>query len=246
MTLSGGTFNTTGGAMYVGNTGTGELEVSGGTFNCSDSLRLGRFEDAQGYLTISGGSVNIGGYLQAADPIVGATDPNQHAEITVLGSGASNITVGGRLDLRDKESTKLNFRFDENGITPISCGDHAPIEGTEITFAEVEGAALVVGQQFDAIVTATGFTVVVDATNVYVDESDVYDFSYEVVALAGGGEALRFTVTDINYPDCASAVAAGVTLPADFNLDCVVDLADFAEMAANWMVCNDPSGTNCQ
>jgi hypothetical protein len=26
----------------------------------------------------------------------------------------------------------------------------------------------------------------------------------------------------------------------------VVNLEDFAELAVNWMVCNDPSGTNCE
>ena len=34
--------------------------------------------------------------------------------------------------------------------------------------------------------------------------------------------------------------------PSDVNEDCYVNFADFAEMAANWLKCNDVSNSNCQ
>jgi len=246
LTVSGGTFTTASGPLYVGNAGIGTLEISGGTFNCTNTVRLGALQDAQGFMTISGGSVNISNYLQAADPIAEPTvpDPNQYAELTVIGSQATNITVGGRLDFRNKYNAKINFVFDAGGITPIECADYATLEGTTITYGVAEGQGLAIGAQYDAVISANG--VAIDGTNVFVDESDIYDFSYAVVDLAEGGQALRFTVTGINYADCAEAIAAGISIPADINLDCVVNLEDFAIIASQWMDCNDPSGVNCQ
>ena len=35
-------------------------------------------------------------------------------------------------------------------------------------------------------------------------------------------------------------------LPADIDKDCQVDLADFADLAGDWLLCNDPTDQeNC-
>ena len=40
--------------------------------------------------------------------------------------------------------------------------------------------------------------------------------------------------------------SCGVTyLVGDINGDCYVDFADFAEIAANWLECNDIAGQGC-
>jgi len=33
--------------------------------------------------------------------------------------------------------------------------------------------------------------------------------------------------------------------PMDFNLDCYVDLKDFAEFASHWLECTEPDNPNC-
>ncbi len=238
--LSGGTVTVKKNA-FVGHNGSGELNITGGTFNCEQTLRLAIGQNGIGKVTISGGSVNIGGYIQAGAPV---TDPNQYAELNIIGSGAANITAGGRLDFKDKYNANINFVFDDGGITPIHTTDFALLQGCGITFDAAEGAALALGSEIDVIISDTGIES--NANTTFTNNSDIYDFSYAVVDLVPSGKALRVTVTGINYPDCAAAIAAGIYLPADINLDCVVDLADFAIMASQWMDCNDPSGVNCQ
>lgn len=50
---------------------------------------------------------------------------------------------------------------------------------------------------------------------------------------------------EVSNPTCADVIAAGLGLFGDANEDCHVDLADFAEFAANWLLCNDPLDDNC-
>ena len=45
--------------------------------------------------------------------------------------------------------------------------------------------------------------------------------------------------------NCNEAISRGYQLDADLNGDCRVNFADFAELAANWIVCNTPGGTGC-
>jgi len=44
--------------------------------------------------------------------------------------------------------------------------------------------------------------------------------------------------------DCADVKARGMTLPGDLNGDCQVDLEDFAILASQWHLCDDP-GAGC-
>ena len=44
---------------------------------------------------------------------------------------------------------------------------------------------------------------------------------------------------------CAELIADGYGLPADFNGDCNVSLADLALLGINWMQCNDPTNASC-
>ena len=44
---------------------------------------------------------------------------------------------------------------------------------------------------------------------------------------------------------CEDLVERGYASPMDFNEDCKVNFADFAEFAINWMMCNDPEDLNC-
>ena len=41
--------------------------------------------------------------------------------------------------------------------------------------------------------------------------------------------------------DCAAVIALGLGLEGDLLPDCAINLLDFAEVAANWMECNDPA-----
>lgn len=242
-----GKFNLSGGTVavkknaFVGNLGYGELNISGGTFNCLQTLRLAIGQNGVGKVSISGGSVNISGYIQAAAP---TADPNQYAELNIIGSGAQNISAGGRLDFKDKHNANINFVFDDGGITPIHTADLALLQGCNVTFDVAQGAALAVGGTIDVIISDMGIES--SESTVFTNKSDTYEFSYAFVDRDAGGKALRVTVTGINYADCAAAVAAGVYLPADINRDCVVDLADLSVIASQWMTCNDPSGANCQ
>ena len=45
---------------------------------------------------------------------------------------------------------------------------------------------------------------------------------------------------------CQEVIEAGFTLPTDIYPDCRIDLADFAEIAIDWMACNDPENPNCE
>lgn len=49
-----------------------------------------------------------------------------------------------------------------------------------------------------------------------------------------------------NVPsDCAQAIAWGYTLPMDFSGNCIVDLADLAIFAADWLECIIPGNPSC-
>ncbi|OQA00588.1 MAG: hypothetical protein BWY69_01662 [Planctomycetes bacterium ADurb.Bin401] len=44
---------------------------------------------------------------------------------------------------------------------------------------------------------------------------------------------------------CEDLISRGYASAADFNEDCKINFADFAEFAVNWMLCNDPEDENC-
>ncbi len=44
--------------------------------------------------------------------------------------------------------------------------------------------------------------------------------------------------------NCADVMARGMTLPGDLNGDCQVDLDDFAILASQWHLCDNP-GSGC-
>jgi hypothetical protein len=44
------------------------------------------------------------------------------------------------------------------------------------------------------------------------------------------------------FTTCAEVIAAGDGLKGDLNEDCEVDFTDFADMAKDWLACNNPSG----
>lgn len=45
--------------------------------------------------------------------------------------------------------------------------------------------------------------------------------------------------------DCNDVHQLGFALKGDYNADCKIDFSDFAEMAANWALCNNPVDSNC-
>ena len=45
--------------------------------------------------------------------------------------------------------------------------------------------------------------------------------------------------------DCDEVTKYGLNYPGDINLDCRVNLADLAAMAANWTECNNPEEGAC-
>ncbi|MFI4913122.1 MAG: hypothetical protein ACIAQZ_15795 [Sedimentisphaeraceae bacterium JB056] len=44
---------------------------------------------------------------------------------------------------------------------------------------------------------------------------------------------------------CYDIIQDGAQFATDFNNDCLVTLDDFATLASNWMICNDPEGVGC-
>jgi hypothetical protein len=66
----------------------------------------------------------------------------------------------------------------------------------------------------------------------------------------------EYTVFDdvnimILIPSCADVIADGLGFTADISgpqnvSDCRIDIHDFAEMASNWLRCNDPKDSDCE
>jgi Concanavalin A-like lectin/glucanases superfamily len=71
----------------------------------------------------------------------------------------------------------------------------------------------------------------------YVDEFAVYPG-----VLSADRVAAHYAAWQPN--NCADVIARGMTLPGDLNGDCQVDLDDFAILASQWHLCDNP-GTGC-
>lgn len=67
--------------------------------------------------------------------------------------------------------------------------------------------------------------------------------SYELVDI-GGYHTLQITI--YSPATCQEVINAGLGYSGDINEDCTIDILDFAEMASQWLLCNDPQGgVNC-
>ncbi len=81
-----------------------------------------------------------------------------------------------------------------------------------------------------------------------IDDLRIYHGALSVVLdgsdLIGGDLYDVWQVPALNT--CADVAAAGLLLEGDLTEDCVIDLADFARIAANWLRCNDPEVGGCE
>jgi hypothetical protein len=69
---------------------------------------------------------------------------------------------------------------------------------------------------------------------------------YGVFGAGNHASSKRLRVPDPDwYPSCAEAIANGEHLKGDLNGDCFVDFKDFAELAAQWLSCNEPGNPGC-
>ena len=55
----------------------------------------------------------------------------------------------------------------------------------------------------------------------------------------------RMGFVEIRPATCLATIEAGYGLKEDLNEDCQIDLADFAQLAAKWLMCNTPGEPDC-
>jgi len=116
----------------------GSYELTGGEFRIirggnGVSLQIGGLSSGTGSVTIAGGS-----FLTRANVTLGGGS-NGVGTFTVLGSNASEITIGGSGSDIDgtweqHAGSSLVARFDNRGVTPIIVRDNSNDEGTSATF----------------------------------------------------------------------------------------------------------------
>jgi len=88
-------------------------------------------------------------------------------------------------------------------------------------------------------------------TNWNTDSLNLYNYLGNEYQYIYGGTGQGFLVDwiqvgkDRPIDDCDDVWAYGYGLIADINKNCRIDLADFAKLAQDWLLCNDPTDPSC-
>ncbi len=226
---------------------TGQVIISGGSMDVSSAALIGFKGDAD--FSMSGGSFTAGNVLAAPDPNAGADivvsgNAVFNAEgVLSLGQNAVFKMSGWQADI-DAESllaeagSKIIFEFDGGlavGIGMFVSGD-AILNGTiDIDFVGDN----VVGGTY-TVLTASNIIDVTEGELLETLDVDLpFIATYEIVE-DGENEVLQVTID--TPTTCQEVIDAGGRLAGDINGDCEVNLADLADMALNWLLCNDPAG----
>jgi hypothetical protein len=225
--ISSGIFEHTG-TLVLGDSGVGTLNLTGGTANLKN-VYIGRTG------TVSKNSVCkiTGGNFQAS----GAVLIGNSAMFKVSGSGASNISIS---QLGDSCSqARISVELDAGGVTPIKvtgaetdtyCG--VRLFNSQLLVNTLSSYTGTVGSHYDIIWSAS-FMDFGDAGLTLINSSSHY-FTYQILKGTDCGYESGYVLRLIeSTPACGDALHPYPKY--DFNQNCIVDWADFAIVAENWM-----------
>jgi len=154
------------------------------------------------------------------------------------GSGASYTGISPKLDA---EWHHLVVAYDERYSDDANkMTAYLYLDGALKKTCSFTGVRAVLGPEMSHLIIGAmnniGYTY--NAFAGYVDEFAIYSG-----VLSADRVAAHYTAWQPQ--DCADLVDRGYSSSADFNQDCKVNFADFATLAIDWMMCNDPEDENC-
>jgi len=251
--------------LVVGSASTGSLNVNAGANAAFGSLIVADTNASSGSLTVSDGTMNVsstafigssgkasftmnGGAFYAGN-LIAAFNPDSTADILISNNavvdidGITGLGANAKLSLSGHQAT-------------AEFGSLTAAEGSEINF--VLDGALGVGNGL----VVNGDVVLNGAINIGFIDNAAVDTTYTVLrstgkiddntdgklvkgafvtyALVQDGDYHTLQVTVFSPENCQEVIDGGMGLSADINQDCRVNIADFAELASQWLLCNDP------
>jgi len=219
--LSAGLFKQSGGAVYVGDSGSGTIEQTGGKLWLNANMVLANTNIASGTYIISGGEIDtrLGQWVLLKD---------DGALFVVDGSGATSIEMS-RLDVADGGVVRINL--DGGGSTLVKssrtdAGQGLRLSGT-LELDTITGFNGAIGDTYDLFWAQTGN---MDTNNMtFSDISGIADFDLGIVA-KDGGDVLQATVATLNYDYASWAAGWGVDIGSetdDYDSDGLSNLYEF-------------------
>ena len=226
LTLSDGTTMTIGGIAMIGVDGDASLTMNGGKFEAGNIIAALNAESSADIQFANAAIVDI-------DGIVGL---NAASKLSISGH-QTNVQFG---TLTTAEGSELGFVL--NGA--LGVGNGLVVNGNVV----LEGS---VQPSFIGGVKSDGTYTLIRSTGTITDNTggtlvNAVSGSLVNYALVQDGDYHTLKVTIYSPQTCQEVISAGAGLSGDVNGDCNVNMLDFAEMASQWLLCNDPQGgVNC-
>ena len=200
--------------FYIGDAGTGTLNISGGTVTAPDVVRIGRATSGDGTVVMTGGTFESGRLFLSSGGD-GLLEVENSSTLTVNGyvnmangTGTFNVKGSGstielhRLVVNGGKGHTLNLSLDAGGISLIDVKNmnagfgydrQAILNDLEIVVDEMPGFSASLGDTFDVIKAENGIT-----TNTDFSVTSLIDglaFSATVVNISGS-DTLRLTAVE--------------------------------------------------
>jgi hypothetical protein len=260
--------------LVVGSTASGSLDLATGASASFGTVVIGDSSASSGRITITDGIVTVastamigvngdallsinGGQFNAGN-MIAALNAESTADIQIAYNAV--VAIDGLVGLN--AASKLSIAGHQ---TNVQFGTLTTAPGSELGFAlngalgvgnglVVNGDVVLAGSvqpSFVGDVKADGTYTLLRSTGTITDKTGgtlVKNIPGSIVTYViepeGTDNVLKITV--YSPTTCQEVIDAGLGYSADLNQDCNVNLTDFAEMASQWLLCNDPQGgANC-
>lgn len=235
------------GGLVVGSTANGALTVSSGSLTATSSAIIG--SSGNGSLAIHGGTFSAGNLIAAlnagssADILI---DNNAVVRIDgIAGLGANaGLTLSGHQTsiefgtLTTAPGSEINFVLDG----ALGVGNGLDVNGDVVLAGSIQ-LAFVGGVKADGTFTLLRSSgTITDKTGGNLIRTMPGSAVSYAIETEGTEQVLKVTL--YSPATCEEVINAGLGYSADINQDCKVNMLDFAEMASQWLACNDPQQCN--
>jgi hypothetical protein len=230
--------------------GSGEISMTGGTFNC-EHINVARDKRCAGSVQLNGDASMIVYDDDAADPAASyfrighpeAVASLRIEEAATLKAGSISLLAPTSVEFVLDESSLSSSRID---IYDYDEGDTFTLDANDVTItAEISLSFVdkpIPNTSFDLISSVTDLNQEDGLLDNLSQESADAGWSLAVVSDGSGGTILQATYAP-TFETCEEVISAGFARNGDFDEDCNVDFTDFAEMATNWLLSNNPDST---
>jgi hypothetical protein len=273
---AGSLLNSTGtcSGLVVGSATSGSLDLATGAIASFGTVVIGDSLASSGRLTITDGIMTVASTAMAgvngdasliinggrfyAGNVIAALNTESSADIQIANNAV--VDIDGLVGLNN--AAKLTLTGHQ---TNVQFGTLTAAQGSELGFVlngalgvgnglVVNGDVVLAGAVqpgFVGGVKADGTYTLLRSSGTITDKTGgtlVKSIPGSIVSYAieteGTDQVLKMTV--YSPTTCQEVINAGLRYSADLNKDCHVNLTDFAEMASQWLFCNDPQGgANC-